>query len=68
MPYKKNGRHHRGDGRNTMFKPESAIILPFLFRAAVSRLAFSFIEDVAGYIGKKPDTRQRQQCGRRMKS
>jgi hypothetical protein len=68
MPYKKNGRHHRGDGRYTMFKPESVIRLPFLFRAVVSRIAFSFIEDVAGYIGEKPDTRRRQQCGRRVKS
>ena len=68
MLYKKNDRHHRGDGRYTMFKPESVIRLPFLFRAVVSRIAFSFIEDVAGYIGEKLDTRRRQQCGRRVKS
>ena len=50
------------------FKPESVIILPFLFRAAVSRIISCFIEDVAGYTGKKQDTRWRQQCGRRMRS
>ena len=33
--------------------PESVIRLPFLFRAAVSKIVFSFIEDVAGYIKKK---------------
>ena len=40
-----------------MFKPESVIRLPFLFRAAVSRIVFCFIEDIARYIGKKQDTR-----------
>ena len=38
-------------------KPESVIRLPFLFRAAVSQIVFSFIEDVAGYTGKKMDAR-----------
>ena len=37
-------------------KPESIIILPFLFRAAVSQIVSCFIEDVAGYTGKKQDT------------
>ena len=40
-----------------MFKPESVIRLPFLFRAAVSQIVSCFIEDVAGYIEKKQDTR-----------
>ena len=37
--------------------PESVIRLPFLFRAAVSQIVSCFIEDVAGYIEKKQDTR-----------
>ena len=37
-------------------KPESIIILPFLFHAAVSQIVSCFIEDVAGYTGKKQDT------------
>ncbi len=37
-------------------KPEQFIRLPFLFRAAVSRIMFSLIEDVAGYTGKKQET------------
>ena len=40
-----------------MFYPESVIRLPFLFRAAVSQIVPCFIEDVAGYIKKKQDTR-----------
>ena len=39
------------------FKPESVIRLPFLFRAAVNRIVSCFIEDVAGYTGKKQDAR-----------
>ena len=39
-----------------VFYPESAIRFPFLFRAAVSRIVSCFIEDVAGYTGKKQDT------------
>ena len=38
-------------------KPESVIRLPFLFRAAVSQIVPCFIEDVAGCIKKKQDTR-----------
>ena len=38
-------------------KPESIIRLPFLFCAAVSQIVSFFIEDVAGYTGKKQDTR-----------
>lgn len=37
-------------------KPEQVIRLPFLFRAAVSRIMFSLIEDVAGCTGEKPET------------
>ena len=33
--------------------PGPVIILPFLIRAAVSRILFCFIDDVTGYIGKK---------------
>lgn len=39
------------------FKPESVVRLPFLFSASVSRVAFGFIVDVAGYTVKKRKTR-----------
>lgn len=37
--------------------PGPVIRLPFLFRAAVSRILFCFIDDVAGYIGKNLSAR-----------
>ena len=49
-------------------EPESVIRHTFLFRAAVSRIAFGFIGDAAGYSVKKRKAIRRQQCGRRMKS
>ena len=46
------------DGELTInLKPESVIRLPFLCRTAVSRIVSCFIEDVAGYTGKKQHTR-----------
>ena len=38
-------------------KPKQVIRLPFLFRAAVSRIVSCFIEDVTGYTGEKLKTR-----------
>lgn len=37
--------------------PGPVIILPFLIRAAVSRILFCFIDDVTGYIGKNLSAR-----------
>lgn len=37
--------------------PGSVIRLPFLFRAAVSRILFSITEDVEGYTGENLSAR-----------
>ncbi len=58
FPHKRVGRPgHPGIRHTFNVKPEYVIILPFSFRAAVSRIAFCFIEDAANHIGKRLNTR-----------
>ena len=45
--------HHPAAVFPSLFNPEWVIILPLLFRTAVSRIVLSFIEDVSGYTVKK---------------
>ena len=50
-------RHGGGALTDGCINPGPVIILPFLFLAVVSRIVFSFIEDVAVCTGKKLNAR-----------